>query len=83
MAVPEEFGFFLETLVPSMKDLKKSERVFIYDGSLSTPGCYESVIWMVYDEHPFVSSKQVSGSLIFKSFRRTLYFMNLVEDIFC
>ena len=60
VVVAEEFGFLLETLVPSMKDLKKSERVFIYDGSLSTPGCYESVVWIVYDEHPFVSNKQVN-----------------------
>lgn len=58
--VEEEFGFLLDTLVPYMKDFKKSERVFIYDGSLSTPGCYESVVWIVYDQQPFVSEKQVN-----------------------
>jgi len=45
--------------MPSIRKVDTAERVFIYDGSLSTPGCYESVVWIVYANHPYVSEKQV------------------------
>lgn len=32
---------------------------FRYNGSLTTPGCFESVIWTVFDEKQTISHRQV------------------------
>ena len=60
-----EHSLQLDFLMPNMRKVDKADRIFIYDGSLSTPGCYESVVWIVYASHPFVSGKQVIGSIYY------------------
>ncbi|XP_066918390.1 carbonic anhydrase 13-like [Clytia hemisphaerica] len=59
LVISEDFGVQFDQLVPSIKDTQKADRVFIYSGSLSTPGCYESVTWMVYANTPHVTNKQL------------------------
>lgn len=52
-AVPAPFS--LETIVPA--DLSKYYR---YKGSLTTPGCYESVVWTVFEEPIRISKDQAT-----------------------
>ncbi|KAJ8280834.1 hypothetical protein GJAV_G00059650 [Gymnothorax javanicus] len=44
----------LEMLIPSQKNLSTYYR---YQGSLTTPGCFEAVVWTVF-EHPIPLSKE-------------------------
>lgn len=57
--VPEEFDLRFESLLPSIQLMDKADRFYVYDGSLSTPGCYESVVWVVMGTHPTVTEEQV------------------------
>lgn len=41
-------------------------KYYRYNGSLTTPGCFESVIWTVFDEPLYISQRQMSA------FRRIL-----------
>ncbi|XP_029657577.2 carbonic anhydrase 14, partial [Octopus sinensis] len=34
-------------------------RYYRYNGSLTTPACYESVIWTIFEEYNFISKKQM------------------------
>lgn len=34
-------------------------RYFRYNGSLTTPGCFESVVWTVFDQKQTISHRQV------------------------
>ncbi|XP_072049174.1 carbonic anhydrase-like [Amphiura filiformis] len=47
--------FPLNTLMPN--DLS---RFYRYDGSLTTPGCYETVIWTVFDNEVPISRAQIA-----------------------
>ena len=42
-----------------MIDEKHLQRYYRYDGSLTTPPCYESVIWTVLQEPLYLSLKQL------------------------
>ena len=46
-------------------------RYFRYNGSLTTPGCFESVLWTVFHEPQYISHRQVY--IILKSDRTTIY----------
>ncbi|XP_072032827.1 carbonic anhydrase 1-like [Amphiura filiformis] len=48
--------FAVSGLIPS--DLSKFHR---YNGSLTTPGCYESVVWTVFDETIKLSEDQIEA----------------------
>lgn len=41
---------------------------FRYNGSLTTPGCFESVIWTVFDQKQTISHRQVHRSCHFKTY---------------
>lgn len=41
---------------------------FRYNGSLTTPGCFESVIWTVFDQKQAISHRQVHRSCHFKTY---------------
>lgn len=41
---------------------------FRYNGSLTTPGCFESVIWTVFDQKQTISHRQVHKSCHFKTY---------------
>lgn len=53
------------TSVPpfSVKELLPAElaQFFRYNGSLTTPPCYQSVLWTVFSQKVQISAKQVSG----------------------
>lgn len=68
IVVPEELNVRLETILPNIQVTEKSDRIFTYDGSLSTPGCYESVVWVVSGNHPVVTAKQLN---IFRKLKST------------
>eukprot|EP00794_Sanderia_malayensis_P007019 gene7019-7805_t len=57
--ITEIFDFRLEKLVPMGMNLGEAARFFTYEGSLSTPGCYESVTWIVFDFHPIITDCQL------------------------
>ncbi|XP_014782844.1 carbonic anhydrase 1 [Octopus bimaculoides] len=38
---------------------KDISRYYRYNGSLTTPACYESVIWTIFEEYNFISKKQM------------------------
>ena len=59
VTVNEEFNFRLEKLIPNIMNPEQIDRFYIYEGSLTTPGCYESVTWIVMATHPSVTESQV------------------------
>ena len=50
-------AFPLSSLIPSVDDLSNFYR---YNGSLTTPGCYEAVLWTVFEETIKLSEDQVT-----------------------
>lgn len=44
----------MRTFLPRAPD-----RYYRYNGSLTTPGCFESVIWTVFHEKQYISRRQV------------------------
>ncbi|XP_064600587.1 uncharacterized protein LOC135466815 [Liolophura sinensis] len=44
----------LTDLLPS-----STSRYYRYNGSLTTPGCYESVVWTVFEEKQYISKRQL------------------------
>ena len=65
MQISEMFDFRLEKLIPNVMNSVQADRFFTYEGSLTTPGCYESVIWIVYNTHPVITDDQVTTFLLF------------------
>lgn len=47
-------GFNVRALLPARLD-----EYYRYDGSLTTPPCYPSVLWTVFRNHVTISPKQV------------------------
>lgn len=47
-------GFNIRQLLPERLD-----EYYRYDGSLTTPPCYPSVLWTVFRNHVTISRKQV------------------------
>lgn len=68
ITINEEFNFRLEKLIPNVINLDQTDRFFTYEGSLTTPGCYESVTWIVYATHPPVTENQLQ---IFRNLKST------------
>lgn len=66
---PEE-GREVEIEPMSLRSLLPEDmtRYYRYNGSLTTPGCFESVVWTVFHEPRTLSSRQM------KAFRETLQF---------
>lgn len=58
-SISEEFNFRLEKLIPNVLTDDRADRFYTYEGSLSTPGCYESVTWIVFATHPPVYEKEL------------------------
>lgn len=61
VTVTADFNFRLERAIPNVISAERADKVFTYEGSLTTPGCYESVTWIVYATHPPVTEGQVSN----------------------
>ena len=54
-------GIHIEDLAPLMADINLADRFFRYHGSLTTPGCYESVTWFVKNNHPQITEAEVGA----------------------
>ncbi len=54
-----EYYIYLSDLLSSVYDL---DHYFTYQGSLTTPPCYESVTWIVMADIVYASKKNVCGS---------------------
>lgn len=52
-------GFNIRALLPTRLD-----EYYRYDGSLTTPPCYPSVLWTVFRNHITMSQKQVLSQLM-------------------
>ena len=64
MQISEIFDFRLEKLIPNVMNSMQADRFFTYEGSLTTPGCYESVTWIVFNSHPVITDDQVRKKLL-------------------
>ena len=53
----------IEDLAPLLVSPDVTDRFFKYKGSLTTPGCFESVTWFVMNSHPQITEKEVSKNL--------------------
>ena len=40
--------------------LPKTDHYITYDGSLTQPGCYETVTWIIYNKPAIISREQVT-----------------------
>ncbi|KAF2352946.1 Alpha carbonic anhydrase [Trinorchestia longiramus] len=56
--------------IDCLKFLPKNRSYFTYDGSLTTPPCYESVNWIVFEEPIEVSAAQLSAFRSLKSYTK-------------
>ena len=52
-------GLSLASFIPSMGS--KTTEFFRYEGSLTTPGCYESVTWTVFRHSLAISEEQMAS----------------------
>jgi carbonic anhydrase len=59
--VVTEEGLQVEIVPMSLRDLLPDDmsRYFRYNGSLTTPGCFESVVWTVFATPKIISYNQV------------------------
>ncbi|XP_065668854.1 uncharacterized protein LOC100212032 isoform X3 [Hydra vulgaris] len=78
VAVKEEFNFRLENLIPNVMKSKSADRFYTYEGSLSTPGCYESVTWIVMATYLSVTESDLS---VFRKLRSSK--VNHYSDEMC
>ena len=61
--VTESAAIHIEDLAPLLVSPDVTDRFYKYKGSLTTPGCYESVTWFVMNNHPQITEKEVSHNL--------------------
>ena len=59
--VTQSAAIHIEDLAPVLVSPDVSDRFYKYKGSLTTPGCYESVTWFVMNSHPQITEKEVSS----------------------
>ena len=57
--VTQSAAIHIEDLAPLLVSPDVADRFFKYKGSLTTPGCYESVTWFVMNNHPQISELEV------------------------
>ena len=61
--VTQSASIHIEDLAPLLVSPDVADRFYKYKGSLTTPGCYESVTWFVMNNHPQITEKEVSDNL--------------------
>ena len=61
--VTQSEGLHIEDLAPLLASPDVADRFYKYKGSLTTPGCYESVTWFVMNNHPQITEKEVRNHL--------------------
>ena len=72
-------GFNIRALLPARLD-----EYYRYDGSLTTPPCYPSVLWTVFRDHVTISRKQVLHQQSLNQItRHVLYGVPLVFNLNC
>lgn len=59
--VTQSAAIHIEDLAPLLVSPDVADRFYKYKGSLTTPGCYESVTWFVMNNHPQITEKEVSN----------------------
>ena len=64
--VTQRAGIHIEDLAPLLVSPDVADRFYKYKGSITTPGCYESVTWFVMNNHPQISEIEVSNKTIKK-----------------
>ena len=72
--VTQSAAIHIEDLAPVLVSPDVSDRFYKYKGSLTTPGCYESVTWFVMNSHPQITEKEVS---------KVIYGTLVVTPLFC
>ena len=61
--VTQSEGLHIEDLAPLLASPDVADRFYKYKGSLTTPGCYESVTWFVMNNHPQITEQEVRNHL--------------------
>lgn len=61
--VKQSAGIHIEDLAPLLVSPDVADRFYKYRGSLTTPGCYESVTWFVMNNHPQITETEVSNAV--------------------
>ncbi|RMX41541.1 hypothetical protein pdam_00013078 [Pocillopora damicornis] len=57
--VTQSEGLHIEDLAPLLASPDVADRFYKYKGSLTTPGCYESVTWFVMNNHPQITEQEI------------------------
>ncbi|KAJ7357679.1 Carbonic anhydrase- protein 10 [Desmophyllum pertusum] len=57
--VTQSAGIHIEDFAPLLVSPDVADRFYKYKGSLTTPGCYESVTWFVMNNHPQITEKEI------------------------
>ncbi|CAH3192411.1 unnamed protein product, partial [Porites evermanni] len=65
--VTQSAAIHIEDLAPLLVSPDVADRFFKYKGSLTTPGCYESVTWFVMNNHPQISELEIQAFRNLKS----------------
>ncbi|XP_020609840.1 carbonic anhydrase-like [Orbicella faveolata] len=64
--VTQSAAIHIEDLAPLLVSPDVADRFYKYKGSLTTPGCYESVTWFVMNNHPQITEKEVNCLFSYK-----------------
>jgi len=67
--VTQSAAIHIEDLAPLLVSPDITDRFYKYKGSLTTPGCYESVTWFVMNNHPQITEKELLAFRNLKSSR--------------
>lgn len=65
--VTQSTAIHIEDLAPLLVSPDVTDRFYKYKGSLTTPGCYESVTWFVMNSHPQITEKELQAFRNLKS----------------